>query len=284
MNEIKRCYLCGSNQLINRDGQVRDNSNLKILECTNCGLVFLSSHDHINEMFYEDSNMSNDSLDLDQWRKETYDDDKRRFYSLSSVINDKTVLDYGCGNGGFIKLIEPKVKYAHGVEPELRSRLGLIKDGFTVFDKIPETNQYDIITLFHVIEHLKDPIKTISELSNYLTPNGKIIIETPNSDDALLTLYKNQAFSEFTYWSCHLYYFNEITLSNIITRSNLNVNEIHQIQRYSLSNHLYWLSNNTPGGHNIWKNFNGEKINQWYETSLADLKKCDTILIIATKK
>lgn len=284
MNEIKHCYLCGSNQFINRDGHVRDNANLKIFECVNCGLVFLSSHDHINDMFYEDSNMSNDSLNLIQWRKETYDDDKRRFYSLMSDINDKTVLDYGCGNGGFIKLIESKVKYAHGVEPELRSRLGLIDDGFIVFDKIPETNKYDIITLFHVIEHLKDPIKTITELSNHLNPNGKLIIETPNSDDALITLYKNKAFSEFTYWSCHLYYFNEKTLSDVINSSNLNVSEAHQVQRYPLSNHLYWLSNNQPGGHNIWNFFNGEIINHWYQKFLNDLKKCDTILLIATKK
>ncbi len=40
-----------------RDGSVRDNKNLDILECQNCGLVYLSSNEHINEEFYEDSNM-----------------------------------------------------------------------------------------------------------------------------------------------------------------------------------------------------------------------------------
>ena len=43
----KHCYLCGDNQLSKRAGSVQDNTNLSILECDGCFLVFLSFFDHI---------------------------------------------------------------------------------------------------------------------------------------------------------------------------------------------------------------------------------------------
>lgn len=59
--------------------------------------------------------------------------------------------------------------------------------------------KYDIITAFHVVEHLQDSIAILKELSSCLKENGKMIIEVPNADDALLTIYKSKAFREFTY-------------------------------------------------------------------------------------
>lgn len=50
-----KCYLCGNQSFSQRRGSVRDNTGLKILECTSCGLVFLSSFDHVRNGFYEDS-------------------------------------------------------------------------------------------------------------------------------------------------------------------------------------------------------------------------------------
>ena len=74
---------------------------------------------------------------------------------------------------------------------------------------IPRSKKYDIITAFHVIEHLSDPVSTLIELSKLLKNNGEIIIEVPSSDDALLTLYECDAFSNFTYLSQHLFLFNK---------------------------------------------------------------------------
>ena len=64
--------------------------------------------------------------------------------------------------------------------------------------------------------------------------------------------YKNKAFQSFTYWSQHLYYFNAITLTKLCKLSGLKVESIKYIQRYPLSNHLYWLSEGLPGGHITW--------------------------------
>ena len=108
--------------------------------------------------------------------------------------------------------------------------------------------KWDIITMFHVLEHLPDPRKTLKELAGKLKPGGKVIVEVPNSKDALLTLYKSGPFSEFTYWSCHLFLFNAATLSAVAEQAGYRVEFIKHIQRYPVSNHLHWLAEGKPGG------------------------------------
>ena len=103
--------------------------------------------------------------------------------------------------------------------------------------------------MFHVLEHILDPKSILSELSDMLADDGQIIVEVPNADDALLTLYDNEPFSNFTYWSCHLFLYTAKTLQMLFDQMNLKANYIKQIQRYPLSNHLHWLSNGTQGGH-----------------------------------
>jgi 2-polyprenyl-3-methyl-5-hydroxy-6-metoxy-1,4-benzoquinol methylase len=65
---------------------------------------------------------------------------------------------------------------------------------------------YDLITAFHVVEHLNDPRETIRQLVNKLNPQGRLVIEVTNSDDSLLTLYENNNFQKFTYLSQHFFY------------------------------------------------------------------------------
>jgi hypothetical protein len=55
-------------------------------------------------------------------------------------------------------------------------------------------------------------------LTSLLNEDGEIIIEVPSSEDALLTLYKNASFSKFTYWSQHLFLFNQQTISELVKK------------------------------------------------------------------
>ena len=54
--------------------------------------------------------------------------------------------------------------------------------------------KFNLITAFHVVEHLKDPISVLRQLAELLEENGKLVIEVPNSEDALLTLYESEVF------------------------------------------------------------------------------------------
>jgi hypothetical protein len=110
-----------------------------------------------------------------------------------------------------------------------------------------------------------------------------MIIEVPGSDDALLTLYENSAFQNFTYWSQHLFLFNAQTMAELVKQAGLKLNWIKRIQRYSLSNHLYWLAKSKSGGHQKWSFLNNDKLNAEYENQLASIGKTDTIILGISK-
>ena len=283
MKSEKICYLCGSNQHIKREGTVRDKPNLDILECSDCGLVFLSSNKHISEKHYKDSGMHNDEdITVDTWLKETMIDDKRRYDFLKDKIINKNILDFGCGAGGFIEMVRTSASKVDGVELEKRLQPSFSERGLNVFldyQFVYKTNvKYDLITAFHVVEHLLNPKETLKDLSLLLEEQGEIIIEVPSSEDAMLSLYDCRPFQKFTYWSQHLFLFNANTISELVKQSGLKINWIKHIQRYPISNHLYWLSYGKPGGHKVWSFLNSPSMNAEYENHLASIGKTDTII------
>ncbi len=127
-----------------------------------------------------------------------------------------------------------------------------------------------------MLEHIPDPKSILGELSEMLAGGGQIIVEVPNANDSLLTLYNNSPFSHFTYWSCHLFLYTAKTLQMVFDQLKLKVNYIKQFQRYPLSNHLYWLANGRSGGHQKWLFLDSNELNAAYEKQLAAIGKCDT--------
>jgi 2-polyprenyl-3-methyl-5-hydroxy-6-metoxy-1,4-benzoquinol methylase len=273
------CYLCGSSDFISRPGTVRDCPEMEILECQNCGLVFLSSTAHIDDAFYESSKMHVDPVDITHWFHETHQDDERRFHDLERQMENKDVLDFGCGNGGFLCLARKVARGIAGVELDRSVAAHFKKERILLWHSIEDIKgKFDIITLFHVLEHLPDPVGYLRRLAGHLSEDGKIFVEVPNSNDALLGLYKCEAFAQFTYWSCHLFLFNPSTLARLVEKTDLTVCYIKQIQRYSLSNHLYWLTNGKPGGHQKWSFLDSVDLNSSYEKQLASIGMCDTLI------
>lgn len=262
-----------------RDGTVRDNKALRVLECTQCGLVFLSSFDHIRTDLYANSGMHSEQGNLSDWLRETARDDERRVNYLRSQIENRSVLDFGCGAGGFLLRAREYARNVAGVEVENANRRFFEDSQLNVSASLDEVSgTYDVITLFHVLEHLPDPRAELTKISQKLNDGGRIIIEVPNANDALLTLYKNKEFSNFTYWSLHLFLFTNATLAELCKQAVLSVDYVRQIQRYPLSNHLYWLSQGKPGGHKAWIHLDSPELNRYYEMQLANIGSCDTII------
>lgn len=274
------CTLCKSKKIKLRYPYVRDNKDISVLECENCGLVFLSSFDHVSNKFYEDSGMLNGNVNLKVYRQQSFKDDIRRANDLRDKFVGKKVLDFGCGGGGFLHLIKDVALVSEGLELDRDINRILNEEGICCYSDVSQINsKFDVITLFHVIEHLVNPTEVLQKLKLLLNPGGIILIEVPNADDALLTLYNNKAFADFTYWSCHVYLYNSYTLQRLVESTGFNVRMVKQIQRYPLSNHLYWLSNGKPGGHNHFALLNNVSINKEYESMLATIGKCDTLLM-----
>lgn len=278
---MKKCYLCQGISHSTRPGKVRDNHELLILECENCGIVTLSE-EKVPEGFYEESGMHGDELpQIDEWLQQLERDDDRRVKYLRDAITGKTILDFGCGPGGFMLKAADKCKEITGIELETRLKDHYRNSNLQVFqymEELPENKKFDLITAFHVVEHLDDPAGILSKLSSLLNRDGKIIIEIPSATDALLTFYKNAPFSEFTYWSCHLFLFNAANLKLLAKKAGLRLDYVDHIQRYPLSNHLHWLAKGAPGGHSKWNVLNSEDLNNAYEAKLASLGLTDTLI------
>jgi 2-polyprenyl-3-methyl-5-hydroxy-6-metoxy-1,4-benzoquinol methylase len=209
------------------------------------------------------------------------EDDKRRVVQHNKILKNKKILDFGCGWGGFLKRTT-KAKSLTGVE--LRKEcIFYIKKNFkkiVVSDNLNNLNEkYDIITMFHVLEHIPYQIETLKELKKKLTKNGKIIIEVPSADDLLLKL---KEFKKFTFWSEHLILHTENSLRKILKVSGFKKISIKYYQRYNFSNHLGWFIKRMPGGHDFYKNISDAKINKDYSDYLIRRKSTDTLIAIAS--
>lgn len=280
---VRRCYLCQGVEFRRVPGEVRDRPELGVLECASCGLVFLESFDHIHKSYYEGSGMHPDgeALPVEQWLRESAADDRRRCDYLREASAGRDLLDFGAGAGGFARMMREYASSVAVVEPEQRltthfEKLGIVR--YPDMERLPADQKFDFITLFHVLEHLPDPGQVLQHLATRLKPGGRIILEVPSADDALLKLYASEPFSRFTYWSCHLYLFTNATLARLIASAGLKVNFIKQIQRYGVANHMHWLARGRPGGHHVWTFLDSPELHAAYERQLAALGLCDTIL------
>jgi len=282
----KHCYLCGNNKFIVKNKKTRDNNNVSVVQCRRCSLTSLSSFAHLKKISYERGDMhevvANSIRDYRKLLRNFYNDDLRRFEQWKKVIKNKSVLDFGCGAGGFLQLAQRVARQVKGVE--LDKIVRFYNKNIEVKKNIDEYKEkFDVITLFHVLEYLPDPISFLRKLKKNLKSRGKIIIEVPSDDDALISYYKLQAFKDFTYWSLHLYSYNKKTLAKICQRAGFSNVKIDFFQRYPLANHIGWLKDGRPGGHNVYKELNGSDLNEQYTRQLRKMGACDTLVAVFKK-
>lgn len=281
-----KCNLCNSENIEIIHLGTRDNPDINVYRCNNCKLKFLSKN--IVEKvvnFYEEGGMHNYSgqiFNIDKCILENNQDNIRRAQFIKDYIKGKRILDFGCGWGGGIKEFSYLADHVSGVEISNDEYNYLKIQGYDVCRQISDfgNQHFDVITSFHVLEHLPNPKEVLGELKKYLTHQGLLILETPNAEDALLELYKCEAFADFTYWSPHIYLYNQDNLNNLAEQSGYQVISMHQIQRYPLANHMYWLSKGKPGGHIKWEYLCDEKLDTAYYEKLKNLQACDTLMTI----
>jgi SAM-dependent methyltransferase len=281
----KSCYLCGGKRRSRVSGKVRDKASLGVLRCDDCGLVYLESFDHIPDDYYTEEYTERNHPG-ETWREvlnKCRVDDLRRAADLGSLVANKTFLDVGCGVGGVLLELKDRCRQLAGVELQERWRGPLSKAGIEVRESLDSFSgrAFDVIGLFHVLEHVKDPVPFLKKLVKMLALGGQLIIEVPSADDALLSLYHCRPFSEFTYWSPHLFLYNRRTLGMLLDKAGLKTHYIRQLQRYPLSNHLRWLSVGKPGGHIDWSFMDSPRLTAAYADQLGALGLTDTLLASA---
>lgn len=283
MSQHSNCRLCGGESFA-REGNIRTSKKIaanKILECSNCSFVFLNDDSHISDFHYEQSLMHDSHQSLEESRSSTKEDDLRRLEMLVTEIKDKNLLEVGSGNSGFLKLAQGLVNSAQGIEPEKKYHEIFKEESLNIYSSLLSFREtkaaIEIIVSFHVIEHVKNPLEFLVELLAVLRKNGKIFIETPNSNDALIKLYESSSFKNFTYWDNHLVLFNHKSFEYMLGKIQGIRYKSIPVQRYGIANHLYWLAAEKPGGHKHWANLETDLIKSEYKKQLNSLQMNDTL-------
>lgn len=216
------CNLCGSDN----EKELFYKNGYRIVQFKNCGLVFVDPQPEKEEIlqFYKE----HQKFYMARYTKKVKSklrDARREVKRIKRIMGKRSIslLDIGCGfllkkDNGWnvlgIDICEREIEYARrefSVEAEVRNFPG---------SNLPKEN-FDVITMFDLIEHLTDPLKGLKECFALLNDKGILIIGTPDFGH-----YK--AKKEGKNWGYlkppeHLFYFSLQTLKKWQKKQVLNI-------------------------------------------------------------
>lgn len=200
-----------------------------ILKCSSCGLIFprIKREKEYFKKYYPNNyyHLRNSLLG---WLETIYGR-LVILYSKLSILRIKKegkILDFGCGWGEFLKsLPETFEKYGVEINPHAIKHL---KENHSQIHVFPTLNglekkniKFDLITLFHTIEHIFNPKETLSKLTSLLKEDGMIILSTPNSNSLGFKIGSSRWFHLDT--PRHLAIFNVNNLFALLKENGLEV-------------------------------------------------------------
>jgi 2-polyprenyl-3-methyl-5-hydroxy-6-metoxy-1,4-benzoquinol methylase len=235
MNKImKRCDYCESeeNELIYEYTRFEKNN---VLQCKNCGLVFLElkqSKKEIEEYYSSGKYRNNETLPK-RTAEEMFDvpivkkdcEDRLDWIQKShGDIKGKRILELGSSSGYLLeKLYSAGAKEVVGVELTENYAKHARKLGFTVYsepiEELGVTNEFDLIVTFHAFEHMTKPKEVLKAVHKSLKKDGMFMGEVPNQDDWRIKIFNNDVVKRFHYDPNHYFYYSPKTLSNYLNTS-----------------------------------------------------------------
>lgn len=197
MDELDHCPLCHNDHYRHfktcRDHTV-SGEEFDIVECEACGFRFTNPRPGPDELgqYYESDDYtphqdtSRGIIDiLYRWARHYTLRSKHRLITSLAPNPPGRLLDFGCGTGEFLNLCRSKGWASHGLDPDGTAReIADEKYGLTV--QAPErieafpADHFDIITLWHVLEHVSQLSATIEQLKRTLSPTGTLVVAVPN--------------------------------------------------------------------------------------------------------
>ena len=213
-----------------------------LYHCSSCGLLFQDEgriKDRIHG-FYPSGYWWEASGRLSQlegtYREWVVRRDQLRFLvSVEPSSDRRRLLDIGCGGGTFVKLANREGFEAFGLEQSQeaaciadRQSPGKIFQGFEQ-DLIAAGEKFDILTLFHSLEHMTDPFRYLKKLRNLLREEGTLIVQVPNVQSLQARFFGSRWYG----LDCprHVYNYSTFSLLHVLGRAGY---RIQQVRHFSL--------------------------------------------------
>ena len=235
---LSNCPICSSSNLLKKlDCTDHSTSKKKftIVSCETCDFTFTNPRPKdsaLGEYYKSDMYIShtNNTKGFFNWMYHTV-----RKYAIGTKLNllkktskNKNHLDIGCGTGEFLNACKNAGYNTTGIEPSELAREQAINNFKLLVSEDTnlgqfEENQFDSISMWHVLEHVPALNKTIEEFNRILSKNGKIIIAVPNHKS-----WDAQHYKEF--WAgwdvpIHLWHFSKLSIEKLFLKYNFELIE-----------------------------------------------------------
>lgn len=300
MEEFK-CLFCGGTEMSILKMHTRDSNN-KVVFCRDCGLQQLFPLPTISEdQEYYDKNI-HDSIttpqyDIEQiYQKFLFQNQYRVDYllKLELIRHSDKILDFASGYGFLMQLLLQENYQVDGLEIS-QDRLDVSKKRLPnakiytnnlLMEDVPESlkEKYDVITMFHILEHIVEPKKMLRKIKEMLVPGGRLVIEVPNVHNIMMDI--SPEFNDFFYIRDHVAYYTPELLNTVLEETGFQVLQQGGAQMYGIENHMNWIINKGPqllkpsyktNSHLLW-------LDDIYKNRLNNELKSEYIYIIATIK
>ncbi|GAA0891985.1 class I SAM-dependent methyltransferase [Fulvivirga kasyanovii] len=237
LETLNTCPLCDSghfnNYLTCKDYTV-SGEEFNLVTCTNCSFTFTNPRPKAEDLsqYYQSqdyishSNKSNSPVNIIYKIARNFTL-KKKVALINSLNKKGSMLDIGCGTGHFISACKEDGWAINGVEPDENARkMATDKTAINISADIKDVEQteFDVITMWHVLEHIPNLNDFMQILAHKLKETGKLIVAVPNYKSHDAQYYKQ-------YWAAydvprHLYHFDQESLGRLATKYQLKINKI----------------------------------------------------------
>ena len=226
--KITHCPTCNSNLV---KYNFLDWNSLNYTICKNCGGHYQNPRVYIS---YEE-NYWGEIIDPDGKKRVLGNERKskiKNWYEKAinyvNNLNPGSILDIGAGLGFFLSAIDSS--WSRYAQDNSKYSLKFINENYPdiktcnddIYDIQYADNTFDVIMLYHVIEHVDDPNKTLKKIYNLLKPKGTLIVGTPNIHSLVSKLYKGK-FRH--YGPPHINLFSPSNLTDILNNNGFHILE-----------------------------------------------------------